>query len=304
MEEDSKIFLDLQEKRRFKNQMEHLKRIGGLKLVQLRTGDILISGEKGVILIERKSVGDFAGSLSSGQLFKELKQMSDETKETIGKFKTDTVEILASLEHEQWLTFIKDLNEQGERREKWAKLMIPYSELSEEVKELDRVWARKVLETLANLPFFHIFVLVEGSILEVIRRDWQIKSLLSGLAMLPLSWKTNLIWLENKDLTPLLIESFADYVGKPKEPPQIYGSRPKRKMTSISEQQRFLIEGFAGIGGQTADRILENTGSPFNLFYDLQQGVKIRGLGPARTESMKKVIFSQYEPKKKKEKKE
>lgn len=37
-----------------------------------------------------------------------------------------------------------------ERLERWDKLMIPYSELSEEVKDQDRVYARKTLDIIKN----------------------------------------------------------------------------------------------------------------------------------------------------------
>jgi len=226
--------------------------------------------------------------------------MFEETKEIVSKMKTDIIEILASLGHEQWMNWtqdtvvnLEDLHDR-ERYEIWKRSWIPYSELSEELKEKDRVWARKVVETLAGVPFFQTFVVVEGSILQILRRDWQIKSLLSGLAMIPLSWKINLIWLENKEITPLLIEAFSDYVGKAKEPPKIYGTRPKRKFKSIKEQQRFLIEGFAGVGGETAEKLLSGCGSPAEIFDLLEKGIKIPGLGPKRADLMKKILFTKY----------
>ena len=56
------------------------------------------------------------------------------------------LERLAELEHEQWMFWTKLLaNEVSEElRKKWEKSWIPYGELSEEMKEQDRVWARKV----------------------------------------------------------------------------------------------------------------------------------------------------------------
>lgn len=60
-------------------------------------------------------------------------------------------EKLASLEHEQWMSWARsmlaDVNVKldPKRVERWAKCLVPYSKLSEEMKDLDRIWADKVL---------------------------------------------------------------------------------------------------------------------------------------------------------------
>lgn len=62
------------------------------------------------------------------------------------------LEQLASLEHDQWIEWAKSLmkNEKisDERKERWEKLFIPYLNLSEESKEQDRVYARKIITIL------------------------------------------------------------------------------------------------------------------------------------------------------------
>lgn len=60
------------------------------------------------------------------------------------------LEQLAELEHRQWIEWSKNLVEKEpqiskERKERWSKLWVPYSELSEPMKDLDREWARQVL---------------------------------------------------------------------------------------------------------------------------------------------------------------
>jgi chromosome segregation ATPase len=59
------------------------------------------------------------------------------------------LEALAELEHEQWMAWAETLmaTEQisFERQQRWCRYMVPYAELSEDVKEHDRKWARKVL---------------------------------------------------------------------------------------------------------------------------------------------------------------
>jgi len=60
-------------------------------------------------------------------------------------------EALAELEHEQWIKWSQAIAPEvsRERYERWAKLWIPYSDLSEEQKNQDRVWADK---SLALIP--------------------------------------------------------------------------------------------------------------------------------------------------------
>lgn len=60
------------------------------------------------------------------------------------------IETLARLEHEQWVEWSKALVAREKRLsmnriERWKKLWIPYDQLTEEQKEQDRVYARKVL---------------------------------------------------------------------------------------------------------------------------------------------------------------
>ncbi len=64
----------------------------------------------------------------------------------------DLLERLAALEHEQWVLWSQAVAAEvsEERRRRWQALWVPYAELPEEVKEQDRVWARKVLDLLGR----------------------------------------------------------------------------------------------------------------------------------------------------------
>jgi hypothetical protein len=57
------------------------------------------------------------------------------------------LELLAELEHEQWVAWSKTVASEvsEERRRRWQAFWIPYRDLPDDVKEQDRVWARKVL---------------------------------------------------------------------------------------------------------------------------------------------------------------
>jgi hypothetical protein len=59
------------------------------------------------------------------------------------------IERLADLEHQQWMSWAKTLilEEPGlapERVARWRSSFIPYADLPEPLKDLDRTWARRV----------------------------------------------------------------------------------------------------------------------------------------------------------------
>jgi hypothetical protein len=68
------------------------------------------------------------------------------------KFEEELVEELAKLEHVQWMDWSKNIAETEEispkRLNRWTDLWVPYARLSEEQKESDREYARKVLNVL------------------------------------------------------------------------------------------------------------------------------------------------------------
>lgn len=64
------------------------------------------------------------------------------------------LEKLAAVEHDQWFTWAATLLDQedisDDRASRWKQYFVPYEELPEEIKEHDRVWARKVIEVINN----------------------------------------------------------------------------------------------------------------------------------------------------------
>ncbi len=57
------------------------------------------------------------------------------------------IERVAKIEHQQWMTWSKAVapDVTPERRKKWQKHWVPYEQLPEDIKELDRHWARKAI---------------------------------------------------------------------------------------------------------------------------------------------------------------
>lgn len=71
----------------------------------------------------------------------------------------DLLERIAALEHDQWIELTKHILSEikkhqgllyigGTKIEEWVELFKPYSELTEEEKEKDRVFARRVISAL------------------------------------------------------------------------------------------------------------------------------------------------------------
>ena len=62
----------------------------------------------------------------------------------------DLVEALARIEHEQWMHWSQAVaaDVTAATRDKWQRSWVNYAELTEVVKEADRVWARKVVTLL------------------------------------------------------------------------------------------------------------------------------------------------------------
>ncbi len=72
---------------------------------------------------------------------------------------------IAELEHEQWIEWSKAIAKAvtlpQDRLERWQKLWVPYSELTEEQKDQDRVWADKSLDYLHSQG---VAIKVEGEL--------------------------------------------------------------------------------------------------------------------------------------------
>ena len=66
--------------------------------------------------------------------------------------KKKIIEELAELEHQQWKEWSKDIAEKedisAERIKRWKKFWVPYKKLSEEIKEEDRKWAKKIFKII------------------------------------------------------------------------------------------------------------------------------------------------------------
>lgn len=93
--------------------------------------------------------------MKSYKEFREAK--SDITPETPPKdqivFNSDLVEEIASLLHDQWMDLTKGLIKKGEisqeTQDRWNTCcMMPYAQLSERMKEIDRVFARRIVSHL------------------------------------------------------------------------------------------------------------------------------------------------------------
>jgi len=69
------------------------------------------------------------------------------------------LEAVSSVFHDAWVEWSKSLAEKeqlsAERLARWSILWVPYEELDGKMKEEDRKWARKVLETTSFVAQQH-----------------------------------------------------------------------------------------------------------------------------------------------------
>ena len=70
----------------------------------------------------------------------------------------ELIEALAEIEHAQWMHWSQTVapNVAAPIRAKWQQSWINYAELTEELKEADRVWARKVVSLLAERKLLNL----------------------------------------------------------------------------------------------------------------------------------------------------
>ena len=99
--------------------------------------------------VELIELGAFA---NKEDIVKGLNSAIKVTKEQAELTDEEIIESLAELEHEQWMkwadTIMQTEKISDARFARWASCMIPYADLTEEMKEFDREWARKALAIL------------------------------------------------------------------------------------------------------------------------------------------------------------
>ncbi len=69
----------------------------------------------------------------------------------------ELIEALAEIEHEQWLHWSRAVAAEVApvTRDKWQRSWLNYAELSDDLKEEDRVWARRVVTLLRQRKLIH-----------------------------------------------------------------------------------------------------------------------------------------------------
>ena len=65
---------------------------------------------------------------------------------------SELLEKLAEIEHDQWMEWSKGVAKEvsDERKARWEKYWVPYSDLTEEVKDMDRKYAKKVMKAIKD----------------------------------------------------------------------------------------------------------------------------------------------------------
>lgn len=103
------------------------------------------------VAVAIEEAGFTVGAVRIRQAMEEIKRL----KEALAGVSDSTrlLERLAAIEHERWMTWATNLMEterllSDKRVLRWRGSLMPYAQLTEENKEHDRIWAKKVLEIL------------------------------------------------------------------------------------------------------------------------------------------------------------
>ena len=120
---------------------------------------LMAGGSTALNLAQRKQALDILKDyLSNGTDAKKTPSIGESENPVITEdsdIETDTLlERIAELEHEQWEEWSKNIAEtetiSEDRLTRWKTMWIPYSELTEEQKDQDREYAKKVLKELGK----------------------------------------------------------------------------------------------------------------------------------------------------------
>lgn len=110
------------------------------------------------VFLEKFGYLEQGGKPNNGKVMNFIRQQKEKSfaegkREAVEEIKRK-IEVLAEIEHDQWWKWSLSLRNtetiSPERLERWRKLWVPYSQLAEEEKEQDRIWARKVLSALSK----------------------------------------------------------------------------------------------------------------------------------------------------------
>jgi ADP-ribose pyrophosphatase len=177
---------------------------------------------------------------------------------------TKLIERLAELEHEQWSAWTRHFLNEGspENIERWRRqLETPYSQLTEEEKEADRVWARKVLQCTEGKAVDQGSVF-EGRFLRVKQKNgWEYveRTNASGIvAILAITTESKVLLIEQfrPPLGKIVVEIPAGLAGDiPGEEHETFAIAAQRELLEETgyqaETMEYLTDGPASAGLST-----------------------------------------------------
>lgn len=111
-------------------------------------------GGAGVLKVVCEACGDVIAEFSADTRRRNEEQFKDAVCVDCGSSKDELLEDLADLEHRQWMHWSKYVAENydipEELEDKWRENWKSYSDLTEELKDKDRKWAKKALNIFSG----------------------------------------------------------------------------------------------------------------------------------------------------------
>ena len=161
---------------------------------------------------------------------------------------------------------------------------------------LQSIVDRRLFEQLSNMKdnFTNPILLIEGNSLFEKTINVHDNAIRGALASITVDYSMPIIWTHNQLETAKMLYRIAyrEQVGGNKS----VGLRGKRRLLSENQMQEFLIEGFPGISGVTAKKLLKHFGTCEKIFTSPESELqKVEGIGKETAKRIRMLLTRYYE---------
>lgn len=149
---------------------------------------------------------------------------------------------------------------------------------------------------MKDVPSASVFVLVEGFAKALKFSKWSLQSVSGVLWSLVYDWKVQLLWTCSTHHSAVMLATIFKDLVKADEY-RLIPMRVKPSKLSLSERQRFIVEGYEKVGPVSAIKLLEKFGSVCDIMSASTDELADAGLGRGVAEKMFEVNTSKFKPK-------
>ncbi len=161
---------------------------------------------------------------------------------------------------------------------------------------LQSIIDKRLFEQLSNMKdnFTNPILLIEGNSLFEKSINIHDNAIRGALASIAVDYSVPILWTHNQLETAKMLYRIAhrEQLGQKKS----IGLRGKRRLLSENQMQEFLIEGFPGISGTTAKKLLKHFGTCEKIFTSPESELqKVDGIGKETAAKIRLLLTRFYE---------